>query len=330
MSTKQATASVDTNAAPRWGRAIGAQMAADTRSEIAKHDAAERARLQFKALVASEVPSWLERMADAMEAAIDELNFALHRPFVRVVREGAGHVHLRASGRAQDARGFLDCAPEKPPPGLRVAETRHGREQVVYYPFVPDGGASGLLLMVSGRALGPDDAARALVEPWLSALDIRVQELAWHEQIERLAIALPSRLTDVTNVAIAELSATSTAAEFAAIVDIDCAAFQPETWTPGMFRAAIHEGGRVFMSATPKAGVTGFCLMGRLADGALPIVRLAVLPDERRKRIGRALLQHALTEGARLGGTRAVLDINRANDAVRRFYIRAGFSVVTS
>ena len=59
----------------------------------------------------------------------------------------------------------------------------------------------------------------------------------------------------------------------------------------------------------------------------LHINNLAVLPAYRRSQIGTALLRRVLEDGARLGASRATLEVRRSNDAARMLYEKFGFSV---
>jgi len=315
-----------------WGRDLGAHLADTTRSAIATVDAADRAHQSFETLVATQADAFFDRCVLEAETHVDAMNGTLRRPLVRVTvhptafHPAAGLLTLRASEQAAETSlvigkdyGFGDLQP-----GLYVHERRQG---LFRYPFV-DGGPAGLLLVIHGRAVNPEDAARLIVEPWLQKLNLVRGELVHRGQAERLALAPLARRpsTPTTDITAMELSATATEADVAAIVAIDAGVFQ-QAWTPGMFRAVLREGGRLFVAPTPAAIGTGFCVVDRIEAGDLRIVRLAVLPDERRKGVGSALLQHALREGARAGATRAVLDINRSYDACRTFYTRAGFTV---
>jgi len=72
--------------------------------------------------------------------------------------------------------------------------------------------------------------------------------------------------------------------------------------------------------------VVGFCSFWRVLD-ELHINNLAVLPEYRRAHIGTALLRRVLEDGARLGASRATLEVRRSNEAARMLYEKFGFSV---
>jgi|SRR5579884_1717022 len=57
----------------------------------------------------------------------------------------------------------------------------------------------------------------------------------------------------------------------------------------------------------------------------LRMMNLAVLPSERRRRIGSALLWHALTIGRTEGARRALLEVRASNGPALALYERAGF-----
>jgi [ribosomal protein S18]-alanine N-acetyltransferase len=73
-----------------------------------------------------------------------------------------------------------------------------------------------------------------------------------------------------------------------------------------------------------RAGPRAWCAY-RIAVGELLILNLAVDPAERRRGLGRRLLQKALRRGAAAGASRALLEVRASNDAARSLYAKSGF-----
>jgi [ribosomal protein S18]-alanine N-acetyltransferase len=73
--------------------------------------------------------------------------------------------------------------------------------------------------------------------------------------------------------------------------------------------------------------VAGF-VAARLNADELHINNIGVRDEARRRGLGAALLTLALDAGARLGGTRAVLEVRAGNLAAQRLYAASGFQVV--
>jgi ribosomal-protein-alanine N-acetyltransferase len=95
-----------------------------------------------------------------------------------------------------------------------------------------------------------------------------------------------------------------------------------------MYLAELENKGiSFFFMARDRAGAgVGFCSFWRVLD-ELHINNLAVAPERRRQGVGAALLTRVLQEGARLGATRATLEVRQSNVHARRLYERFGFAV---
>jgi [ribosomal protein S18]-alanine N-acetyltransferase len=72
-----------------------------------------------------------------------------------------------------------------------------------------------------------------------------------------------------------------------------------------------------------------FCSFWLILD-ELHINNLAVHPDHRRRGYGRALLQHVMDLGVRVGAVRATLEVRRSNEAALELYERLGFRVAAT
>jgi ribosomal-protein-alanine N-acetyltransferase len=116
-------------------------------------------------------------------------------------------------------------------------------------------------------------------------------------------------------------------AEIDDVLRIEEASFT-NPWTREMYAAELENAGVSYclLARDPAGAVVGFCSFWRVVD-ELHINNLAVLPQSRRAGVATALLRQALQEGARLGATRATLEVRRSNEPARLLYERMGFSV---
>jgi [ribosomal protein S18]-alanine N-acetyltransferase len=74
--------------------------------------------------------------------------------------------------------------------------------------------------------------------------------------------------------------------------------------------------------------VLAFCSCWIVVE-ELHVITLAVDATHRRTGLGRRLMQGVLREAARLGATRATLEVRASNVAARRLYESLGFDLVT-
>jgi ribosomal-protein-alanine N-acetyltransferase len=79
--------------------------------------------------------------------------------------------------------------------------------------------------------------------------------------------------------------------------------------------------GRIAIDENEAAGF----VLARDLGGECEILTLGVVPERRRRGIGRALLQAALAEARRRGNTSAVLEVAEENQAAQALYRRVGF-----
>jgi ribosomal-protein-alanine N-acetyltransferase len=78
-----------------------------------------------------------------------------------------------------------------------------------------------------------------------------------------------------------------------------------------------------------RAGLRAWCAY-RIAVGELLILNLAVDPAERRRGLGRRLLEFALRKGSAAGASRALLEVRASNEAARSLYAKSGFAPIGS
>jgi mycothiol synthase len=102
--------------------------------------------------------------------------------------------------------------------------------------------------------------------------------------------------------------------------------YQPETFED--FQAQHLAGPELDRAASIVAcrgeTIVGFSLCSRCADGSGYVDVLAVLPAERRRGLGTALLESSFAAFARAGRHAALLDVSSANPGARALYERAG------
>ena len=71
----------------------------------------------------------------------------------------------------------------------------------------------------------------------------------------------------------------------------------------------------------------GYLISSRIL-GEAELLRIAVLPEYRRKGLGEALLTHWLTEEEKAGSTHFFLEVRSENQGARALYEKMGFSPV--
>ena len=114
-----------------------------------------------------------------------------------------------------------------------------------------------------------------------------------------------------------------TAAERFGLTPENCAK-HPSNCTPLWLCDELARGVRYYV-ATEGDGVVGCVALEEARPGLWYLERLAVLPDRRRRGIGRRLADHALSE-ARVGGAHRVsIGIIAEDVELKRWYARLGF-----
>ena len=105
---------------------------------------------------------------------------------------------------------------------------------------------------------------------------------------------------------------------------LHAAAFPEDPWSAGALAAIFAIPGSFGYVAWADKTPAGFVL-ARDLGGECEILSLGVVPDQRRRSIGQALLQAALDEARRRGLRSAVLEVAVDNALARALYTRAGF-----
>ena len=109
------------------------------------------------------------------------------------------------------------------------------------------------------------------------------------------------------------------------ILAVETASFT-NPWTRAMYewelqnRSVCH----ILVVRIPGCRVAGFCSFWLVVD-EIHINNVAILPEHRGRGLGTRLMRRVLTEGRRLGATRATLEVRSSNEAARKFYEGLGF-----
>jgi ribosomal-protein-alanine N-acetyltransferase len=119
----------------------------------------------------------------------------------------------------------------------------------------------------------------------------------------------------------------SSAMEIDAILAIEQASFT-NPWTREMYVAELKNEGVSFFYLARDNGrrVVGFCSFWRVLD-ELHIKNLAVVPEFRRRGVATALLSRVMSEAARFGIRRTMLEVRQSNAPARQLYEKFGFVV---
>jgi ribosomal-protein-alanine N-acetyltransferase len=115
------------------------------------------------------------------------------------------------------------------------------------------------------------------------------------------------------------------ASDLDGILAVEAASFT-NPWTRAMYewelqnRSVCH----ILVLRTAACRVAGFCSFWLVVD-EIHVNNVAIRPEYRGRGFGTRLMRRVLTEGRRLGATRATLEVRASNDAARRFYEGLGF-----
>ncbi len=113
---------------------------------------------------------------------------------------------------------------------------------------------------------------------------------------------------------------TATAPETLAAIHHRCFTDAPRPWSAAEFSALLELVSTILV-ATPE----GFAL-GRVAGPEAELMTLAVLPEARRRGLGRSLLA-AFAHAASARGVKEIhLEVAENNDAARALYAEAGYA----
>jgi ribosomal-protein-alanine N-acetyltransferase len=95
-------------------------------------------------------------------------------------------------------------------------------------------------------------------------------------------------------------------------------------WSDATFRGLLRRQSTAMLVAERAGRVVGYAVLWFAADEA-ELGDMAVLPEARRRGLGRWLLDAALAEAARRGAKRVYLEVRESNGTARSLYEKAGF-----
>ncbi len=102
----------------------------------------------------------------------------------------------------------------------------------------------------------------------------------------------------------------------------------PSNCTPDWIRSAFAKGIRYFV-LTAAGEPAGCVALEKANEDVCYLERLAVLPTQRRKGFGEALVNHAVNEARELGASQVELGMVAAQIELREWYEKLGFSITT-
>ena len=113
-----------------------------------------------------------------------------------------------------------------------------------------------------------------------------------------------------------------------AVVTIEAQSFA-QPWKRRALEAELASPGSLAFVLKPleraaQSDVAAYIFLRRLMD-EVHIMKLAVTPEHRRQGLATRLVEQALAEARRVGGTRAILEVRPTNTAATGLYTRLGF-----
>ncbi len=120
-----------------------------------------------------------------------------------------------------------------------------------------------------------------------------------------------------------------TAAEIAAVAELDRTLFSAESWSEQAFADSLSDESRRFWVAKEGELLLGFCGLS-LSFEQGDILNIAVSPAHRQKGVGEALLRTAIEGFTHLGGKQLFLEVRASNAPARRLYEKCGFAPIST
>lgn len=120
----------------------------------------------------------------------------------------------------------------------------------------------------------------------------------------------------------------ATTADLAEVAELERACYS-DPWPASAF-ATLPENTRVFFAITRddvRRRVTGYVVAWYVMDEG-ELANLAVAPGDRRRGIGRVLLDAMLADAAARGTTQVYLEVRESNVAARQLYATRGFEEI--
>lgn len=100
-----------------------------------------------------------------------------------------------------------------------------------------------------------------------------------------------------------------------------------DPWSEGALLETLQDETSLGLLAEMSGRLAGY-LLARTIAGEAEILSVAVLPEARRRGIGRALLEAGLRSLAARAATDVYLEVRESNEGARRLYLASGFRPV--
>jgi ribosomal-protein-alanine N-acetyltransferase len=119
-------------------------------------------------------------------------------------------------------------------------------------------------------------------------------------------------------------------ADLDGVLEVEAESFT-NPWTRDMYAWELQNRNvcHIYVARTTDCRVAGFCAFWLVFD-EVHINNVAIRPQFRGRGVGTMLMRHVLSEGRRLGATRATLEVRASNERAIRMYERLGFHVAAT
>jgi len=114
-----------------------------------------------------------------------------------------------------------------------------------------------------------------------------------------------------------------TAADIDAVERILRESPEAAQWSAGELLSVLR--GNIHIWVAEDSGKVIGMVAARAIGGDAEILNLAILPEQRRRGLGRRLLEGAIAESRAAGARSVFLEVRESNAAARAFYASAGF-----
>lgn len=115
--------------------------------------------------------------------------------------------------------------------------------------------------------------------------------------------------------------------DLAALTEVELACFGNDAWNVSLLEDELCGGTRSVLLSAVGATVVGYGSI-MVVDAVADLQRIAILPAERRRGLGHALLEELLTRASGRGATRILLEVAASNDQAIGFYESFGFQMI--
>ncbi|MBC7594233.1 MAG: ribosomal protein S18-alanine N-acetyltransferase [Kineosporiaceae bacterium] len=119
----------------------------------------------------------------------------------------------------------------------------------------------------------------------------------------------------------------ATLTDLAVLTEIEAACFGDDAWTSSLVEAELSVATRSVLLSCDDAAVVGYGSI-MVVDNVADLQRIAVLPEARRRCLGRDLLESLLSTAIERGAARILLDVAASNEAAMGLYAGFGFTTI--